>query len=77
MQFTGIHLNLFNIFRMNIGKFSFRDIRSILYTMDKLGIKKTCQPPVADLTSTFVTYDFDGNANQGFIPKGLYIDLYI
>lgn len=77
MQFTGIHLNLFNIFRMNIGKFSFRDIRSTLCTMDKLGIKKTGQSQVIDLTSTFVTYDSDSNANQGFIPKGLYIDLYI
>jgi len=77
MQFTGIHLNLFNVFRINIGKFSSQDIYSTLQASDRPCMKRTEQAQVIDLTSTLITYDSESYVNQWPVPKGVYIDLYV
>lgn len=72
MEFSGVHLNLFNVFKLNIGRFSCKDVYSSLSDSDKITTKKEHIKDL-DLTSyeSFFPY---GNWS---IPKGLYIDIYV
>lgn len=72
MEFSGIHLNIFNVFKLNIGRFSCTDVYSSSFDPDKMTTKKEHIKDL-DLTSydSFLPY---GNWD---IPKGLYIDIHV
>lgn len=74
MEFSGVHLNLFNVFKLNIGRFSCKDIYSNFQNPKRSHFENVDIVHILDPTSPDYKYSF---YSQYPIPKGLYIDFYV
>jgi len=82
MQFVGVHLNFFNILKVNIGKFSAPWPQREFQNSKEPYRSETEQDKVFKIKfhnralSTILTYNLKGIPNQMFQTKGIYVDCY-
>lgn len=77
MEFSGVHLNLFNVFKLNIGKFTCQENYKATTYSKKYPTAKPEPKDILDLNMTNSKYNSFYFYGQNYTLKGLYIDIYV